>query len=276
MVRKIALAVAVVFLCCSVNAAAQGPGSYGGFPDVPTSAKPGEFVLVPSYTWIESGANSDKTTFIFYKQQMVAPGAVASRVKFMTPGEREVPNSYIVAIPKGARAKAGDIVLTWWQSGSGMKRAIVMSATDAARPVVRYLDIAYDNPAKSRDKKTGIGQMEEQLEADSFVQLKAGDPGSVFRCGTGDNAERWQLIVSAATGEQLMLGFSGKLKRFTKGECSAMPLKPTAKAGQMASVEMFGRFRKVKIERVDEKIGRVFVLGYDKKERAVAFGDVSP
>lgn len=269
---------AVMLLCFAVNAPAQAPKSFGGFPDVPTTAKAGEFVLAPSFNWIEdaAGAKGDKTTFIFYKQQMVAPGAAVSKVKFMVLGEREVPNSYIVAVPKGGKAKAGDIVLTWWQSGSGMKRAIVISAANATRPVVRYLDIAYDNPAKSRDKTTGIGQMEEQLEADSFVQLKAGAPGSIFRCGAGDNAERWQLIATAASGEQLMSGFAGKMKRFTKGECSAMPLKPTAKAGQMASVEMYGRFKQAKIERIDEKIGRVFVLGADKKERAVAFGDVAP
>lgn len=268
----------VASLLIGGNVFAQVPKSFDAFPDVPTTAKSGEIVLAPSYNWIEdaAGAKGNKTTFIFYKQSMVAPGATASKVKYMHPGEREIPNSYIVPISKGGKAKAGDILLTWWQSGSGMKRAIVISAADPTRPVVRYLDIAYDNPAKAKDGKTGIGQMEEQLAADTFVQLKAGDPGSVFRCGTGDSAKRWQLINTAANGEQLMLGFAGAMKKFSKGECSAMPIKPTSKAGQMASVEMYGGFKQVKVERTDPKIGRVFVLGYDKKERAVPFGDVSP
>ena len=183
----------------------------------------------------------------------------------------------LIAIPKGGKAKAGDIVLTWWQSGSGMQRAIVMSAADATRPIVRYLDLGYDNPAKSRDGTTTIGKMDEQLQQDSFVLLKDGAPGTGFRCGAGNNAERWKLVAAAPAGDQLMLG-GAALKRFTKGECSAMPVKPAVKAGQTvgAADTYLKHLNQVKIERVDAKIGRAFFLGFDKKERDASFGDIAP
>jgi hypothetical protein len=273
---KIGFAVALLFF--AVTASAQAPKSYGGFPDVPTTAKAGEFILVPSYNWIEdaAGAKGDKTSFIFYSQTMVTPGPATSKIKYMR-DEREVPNSYIIAIPKGGKAKAGDIVLTWWQSGSGMQRAIVMSAADATRPVVRYLDLGYDNPAKSRDGTTTIGKMDEQLQQDSFVLLKEAAPGSAFRCGAGNNAERWKLVAAAPAGDQLMLGGS-RLKRFTKGECNPMPVKPAVKAGQMVSAgDPYTRhLQQVKIERVDAKIGRAFFLRSDKKEDSASFGDIAP
>lgn len=263
----------------ALNTSAQAPKSFSGFPDVPTSAQAGEDVLVPSYNWIEeaAGAKGEKTSFIFYRQTMVAPGAATSKVKFLGPGEREVPNSYIIAIPKGGKAKPGDIVLTWWQSGSGMQRAIVSSAANPARPVVRYLDLGYDNPAKSRDGKTTIGQMDEELKEGTFVLLKEGAPGSGFRCGAGNDMHRWKLISTAASGEQLMLG-SSRLKRFGKGECSALPLKPAIKAGQTVNVAdtYVTRMSQVKLERVDAKIGRAFFLRNDQKEAAVSFGDIAP
>jgi hypothetical protein len=251
--------------------------SFGGFPDVPTTAKAGEHILVPSYNWLEeaAGPKGDQTRFIFYNQTMVTPGAAASKVKYMRE-ERDVPNSYILAIPKGGKAKPGDIVLTWWQGGSGMMRAIVVSAADAARPVVRYLDLSYDNPAKSPDGKTTIGQMDSQLKEDTFVVLKEGAPGSGYRCGKPKDEVRAILIAGAPSGEQLMKVGSA-LKRFAKGECMPIPLKPAVKAGQMVKVPPYGsNLMQVKVERVDEKIGRVFFLGIDKKEAAAAFGDVVP
>lgn len=251
--------------------------SFGGFPDVPTTAKSGEFVLVPSYNWLEeaAGPKGDQTRFIFYNQTMVTPGAATSKIKFMR-DEKDVPNSYVIAIPKGGKAKPGDIVLTWWQTGSGMQRAIVVSAADAARPVVRYLDLSYDNPAKSRDGTTTIGKMEEQLKEDTFVVLKEGAPGSGYRCGKPKDEVRALLIASAPSGEQLMK-IGSALKRFSKGECTPIPLSPAVKAGQMVKVPPYGsNLKEVKVERVDAKIGRVFYLGLDKKEAAAAFGDVVP
>ena len=274
---------AVIALCLlasvSTPAFAQAPKSFDGFPDVATTAKAGEFVLVPSYNWIEdaAAAKGKDTRFIFYKQNMVAPGETTSKVKFLGPGEKEVPNSYIVAIPKAGKAKVGDIVLTWWQSGSGMQRAIVVSAANPARPVVRYLDLGYNNPAKSRDGKTTIGQMDEELQEDSFVLLKDGAPGTAFRCGAGKDAEKWKLITATPSGEQLMLA-SSKLKKFGKGECTPIPVKPAVKAGQTVTAGdvYVSRMKSVKIERVDAKIGRAFFLDYDKKEDAASFGDIVP
>ena len=77
---------------------------------------------------------------------MAAPDKQNSEIQFISE-RKKVPNAYIVAIPPKQTAKKGDIILTWWQSGSGMNRAIVIDDTDASTPVVRYLDIDFNNPA---------------------------------------------------------------------------------------------------------------------------------
>src|SRR5918993_4490373 len=116
---------------------------FNGFPTVGTTAKADEVVLCPSYNWIQDAVTKgpDKVTFIFYSQKMIAPGEVESEVEFISPGKAKVPNAYIIPIPAAQKASVGDIVLTWWQSGSGMNRAIVVEAGDPSEPTVRYLDI---------------------------------------------------------------------------------------------------------------------------------------
>lgn len=271
-----AIIAAALLVTAAFNAPAHAVGAYGGFPDVAITAKSGEYVLVPSWNWIEAGAGPDahKTSFIFYHQKMIAPAVAASTVQFMRE-QHEVPNSYIVAIAAGGRANAGDIVLTWWQSGSGMQRAIVVRADDPARPVVRYLDIAYDNPAKSPDKSTTIGRMDEALAVDSFVPLMAGAPGSIFRCLDAGKPVRRQLIAQAADGRQLMSAHAGRLAIHAPGECESTPLKPDVQPGAMAWVEFAGTFVQARVTRIEPAIGRVFVELFGK-ERAIAFGDVIP
>ena len=77
---------------------------------------------------------------IWYTQEMVEPGEEMSEIKFMSE-QKKVPNAYIVPIPAGQTAKKGDILLTWWQCGSGLQRAYVTDAADPKAPTVRYLDL---------------------------------------------------------------------------------------------------------------------------------------
>jgi hypothetical protein len=251
---------------------------FSDFPAVETTAKAGEYVLCPSFNWIKDGSEKDikDVTFIWYSQKLLAPDKEMSEVQFI--GEKQkVPNAYIVPIPAGQRAKKGDIVLTWWQSGSGMNRAIVVDDADPTQPVVRYLDIEYDNPAKSRDGKTTIGQMDEKLKPDSFVRLSAPfEPGTAT--AIQDGAELKHGIVIREAGDKVFVKMIvGKVGVFDKSKCQPVPVVPSVKAGDKVKAERYGRFAPATVARVDARIGRVFVKhdgAPDSKESAVAFGDV--
>jgi hypothetical protein len=251
---------------------------FAGFPTAGTTAKADEVVLCPSYNWIQDAATKgpDKVTFIFYSQKMVAPGDVESEVEFISPGKAKVPNAYIIPIPAGQTAKAGDIVLTWWQSGSGMNRAIVVEASNPAEPTVRYLDIAYDNPAKSSDGKTTIGQMDEKLKPNSFVKISdAWEPGTSIAVNDGATKKKAQ-VIRVAGDKVLTLGFAGSLKVYDKSASTPVPVKPAVKAGDKVKAAVYGTFQDVTVTKVDNRIGRVFVKGEtgDTTEKAIAFGDV--
>lgn len=249
---------------------------FAGFPTVGTTAKADEVVLCPSFNWIEDAATKgpDKVTFIFYSQKMIAPGDVESEVEFLSPGKRKVSNAYIIPIPAGQTAKVGDIVLTWWQSGSGMQRAIVVEASDPEEPTVRYLDIDYDNPAKSRDGKTTIGQMDEKLKPNSFVKISnTWEPGTVVAVNDGASKKKAQ-VIRVAGDKVLTMGFAGSMKAYDKSACTPVPVKPGVKAGDKVKAPIYGSFQNVTVTKVDNRNGRVFVKPETGDEKAIAFGDV--
>lgn len=256
----------------------QATFPFKDFPAVETTAKSGEFVLVPSYNWLQeaTAGGADKQTMIWYKQKMSAPDKEMSEIEFSVTNEkRKVPNAYIVAIPAGGTAKKGDIVLTWWQSGSGMNRAIVVDDANPSEPTVRYLDIDYDNPAKSRDGKATIGQMDEQLKPNTFVKITAPmQPGTAVAIQDGAKQIHGQIINVA--GDKVFVRMSaGTIGVFNKANCTAIPIVPSVKAGDKVKIPGYNSFSEATVIKVDEKIGRVFVKNEKyNKEEAVAFGDV--
>jgi hypothetical protein len=244
------------------------------FPAVDTSAKAGEKVLVPSYNWLVDAVQKDpeKVTMIWYTQEMSEPGAEKSKVKFMSE-TKDVPNAYIVPLGKGGTAKKGDILLTWWQSGSGLQRAIVTDDSTPAEPIVRYLDLDYDNPAKSRDGKTTIGQMEEKLKPDSFAVIKSEmEPGTIVACGSDLSHGQ---VIRVEGDKVFMKKFAGKIGVMPKADCKAVPLKPNVKAGDKVKAEWVGKFKDGTVSKVDDGIGRVWVK-FDQggTEKVIAYGDV--
>ena len=246
------------------------------FPRISVTATPGDYVLAPSYNWIKDAAEKGvaSTTFIWYVQKMAAPGKEDSELQFLSE-RHKVPNAYIIAIPPKQTAKKGDIILTWWQTGSGMQRAVVVDDADPARPVVRYLDIAYDNPAKSRDGSTTIGKMDERLVADSFVKLKSWDPGTRVAVQSGAN-RKVATIISIAGASVLVLEAGNKLAVYPKNICQAVPLTPRVRAGDRVKAPRYGQnFTDATVAGVDERNGRVFVrFDGDKEDKAIAFGDI--
>lgn len=244
------------------------------FPKAGTTAKAGEKVLVPSFNWLVDAMQKDpkEVTMIWYTQEMVEPGEEMSEVKFMSE-QKKVPNAYIVPIPAGQTAKKGDVLLTWWQSGSGLQRAYVTDAADPKAPTVRYLDLDYDNPAKAKDGKTGIGQMEEQLKPDSFVVIKNElEPGTSVAIGS---EMKHGQVIRAEVDKVLVSLFAGRIDVFPKADVKGIPIKPGVKAGDKVKAVRYGSFKDGTVSKVDENIGRVWVKFENASEdEALAFGDV--
>ncbi|MBN2682568.1 MAG: hypothetical protein JXR58_08670 [Bacteroidales bacterium] len=248
------------------------------FPTVSTSAKAGEFALTPSMAFIERAWKAKEegktSSFIFYSSTVVEPGDVESKIKQIG-AEVNIPNSLVIPIPANQTAKKGDIVLTWWQSGSGMQRAIVVNDSEPTHPVVKYLDIDYDNPAKNKDG-VPIGQMEEKLEANSFMLL-SGEwmPGTAVAYNKG-SFEHWQ-VISVSGDKVLACGWAGVMAVLEKSKCTPIPVKLDVKAGDLIQVPQYGTYKEGKVKKVDASAGRVWVevqFGGEATEIVVSQGDI--
>ncbi len=241
------LTIVLVLVCFAYGEAFE-------FPAAKTDAKADEYVLAPS---LEAGQINKDAVVIYYSRTMVAPGADASSIKSAF-NEFKMPNSLIIRIPKGRKAKKGDVLLTWWQSGSGLTRAYVVDASNPKEPVVQYLD-----DSKKKDEK---------LKADSFVKLaEMLTPGTTVAFKDKE-WNRWghAKVVNMVGNKIITIGFGGKMKIFNKSDCLPVPVIPKVKVGGEAYVLSFSSFSKTKIKKIDKRNGRVIT----EKGDEVAFCDV--
>ena len=113
---------------------------------------------------LKSGQKLDEQTLIFYNTTLREIGDTASIVE----NKAVIPNALIIPLPKQIlKPHKGDILLTWWQGGNGLQRAIVVSDSIASEPIVDYLDMDYTDA----NGKQGLGQVVsgEQLHKGTYA-----------------------------------------------------------------------------------------------------------
>jgi hypothetical protein len=246
------------------------------FPKGNIIAQEGDYVLTPSLTWqIDATKNGPESqTFIFYSAKMSEPGNEYSVIDFIFDDDTEIPNYMIIPIRPDESAKVGDIVLTWWQSGSGMKRAIVTNASDPKAPEVNYIDIDWNNPAKTDD--VGIGQKTEKIEPNTFHVLK-----NKWEAGTSvavkvNNDYKVATIVNVSGDKVLTIGWAGIMKIYDKNDCVALDIIPNVKVGDEIQAPWVGKFVNTKVVKVDKKFGRVWCDDpYSDDPMIVPFGNIA-
>jgi hypothetical protein len=248
------------------------------YPATATTAKEGEYVLVPlQKSMLETYEKGlDQAAMVWYSQKMVKPGAEKSEIEFSNKEKHEVPNAYIIAIPAGGKAKKGDIVLTWWQSGSGMQRAIVVDDSNPAEPVVRYLDMDYVET--SSNGKTPTSQTDEKLKPNSFkVLTNELQAGSMIKVNV-NNRPRPGQVLNVSGDKVFVRLFAGKIAVYPKSEVKPVPLKSKFKVGDKVSAVYIAEYKDAVVKKVDEKIGRVWVNFPDipNSDRVVSFGNITP
>ncbi|MBN2777617.1 MAG: hypothetical protein JXR36_08235 [Bacteroidales bacterium] len=247
------------------------------FPDVGISAKAGDYILTPSLTWQQDATTDgpESTTFIFYSAKMSEPGDDYSVVDFTFDDDTEIPNYMIIPIKSGQTASVGDIVLTWWQSGSGMQRAIVTDASDPLSPEVNYIDISWTNPAKNSDG-VPIGQQTEKIKANSFHILKnKWEPGTSV--AVKKDLDYYVATLVCVSGDKVLtIGWAGAMKVYDKEDCFAIEIKPNLKVGDQVQAPWVGKFVNTEVVKVDTKLGRVWCDDpYSDDPMVVPFGDVT-
>ncbi len=249
------------------------------FPAVSTTAKVGEFVLAPGKKMIEKSwkdkAENRQFAYTFYNAKVIATGEKESELKSIIKSNK-IPNSLIIPIPAGQEAKLGDVILTWWQSGSGMQRAIVVDDTNPKEPKVKYLDLDYNNPAKNKEG-VPIGQMVEQVKPNCFVVIKdKWEPGTSVAGLISGKYKHFQVI--RVEGDKVLVkGWANVMSVLDKSACVAIPVKIDVKQGDIIQVPHISSYSEGKVTKVDNKAGRIWVeieFAGKQKEIVVSMGDV--
>lgn len=227
------------------------------------AARPGEYVLAPSKSSVEKGADS---VYIYYAAKLAEKGPKESKIKTLPGEEVLIPNTFIIPMGNQQTAKAGDIVLTWWQSGSGMQRAVVTGGSPN-EPEVMYLDLDYKADAKA-----------EKLEAGTFFVLPSSTTvGNIVACLESGDHKRYQVVASEGD-KFLVLGWAGKMSAVNKSDCTGLPHDAGAKPGDVIQVPVFAKYQPATVTKVDPKNGRIFAkykFGGADEEKPFSFGEVT-
>lgn len=235
------------------------------YPIVKTTAVAGDYVLAPSRTSVDEAFTKglDNTTVIYYTAKMVTPGDAASVVQDLPGTSGKIPNSLIIPLKKGATAEKGDIILTWWQSGSGLMRAFVTEG--GATPKVRYLD--------------SFATGEETLLADSFIKLTGGlEPGVSVAYKNADSGRFEHAILANVAGDKaIILGFAGSLEVVDKSSLTVIPLSLDIKVGDTVLAPIISSYDTVTVKEIKADIGQItgeYKWVDEVKNEPFMFGDI--
>jgi hypothetical protein len=248
---------------------------FSGFPAMETLAKPNEYILVPGFKMMENFVSGKTSNLIFYHAKMATPGEKNSQVAFTFDGEQTVPNYMIIPIKAGEKAKKGDIVLTWWQSGSGMKRAIVTNDSDPSAPEVHYLDIDWENPAKKDG--ISIGQLKEKIKENTFVKItNEWAAGTTIASRDGVSIKKF-TVVNISNNKVLAIGFAGGMKILNQSDCTPLKVNQSVKVGDKVQAPWVGTFHTGIVKEVKSEYGRA-VIEFDHQPgqlHVIPFGDIT-
>jgi hypothetical protein len=242
------------------------------FPRMSAQGRDGQFALVPSREFLDRAiSDNGEGTFIYYGATIVTAASPESTIQSLAGTTFSMPNSLVIPIRAGQKAKKGDILLGHWESGSGLQRAIVVGGTET-EPVVRYLDMDLDNPS-------GWGEKEDTWKADRFsVISEPWQVGTTAACG--ESNDRKHGIITAVSGNRVLVsGFAGALSAHSRSECVSLTPAPTLTAGDTVWVPAVGSYVQGTVSRIEADIGRVFVSyewGGQQKEGGFAILDVAP
>ena len=221
----------------------------------------GQTVLSP-FTYypssVEKGEPLRNAILIFYDTTVKEVGEEKS-VLNKYGGVEEMPNALIIPLPKSAKAKKGDVVLTWWQSGSGLQRAVVVDDKNPKEPKVCYLDMSWpDNPdsPKLEEKRKG-----ESLKEGTFAVLKDGQWQSGAQLAIKkDNDWLKGTLIHVEGDKVLVLGFASKIEAYNKADVRLIPFKEKIKVGDKVWASWVNSYRPgYVVTAVDNQTGHVFV-----------------
>ncbi|MGE0491315.1 MAG: hypothetical protein AB7S38_19050 [Vulcanimicrobiota bacterium] len=254
----------------SEGAAGEGNLPYD-FPAMEVAAKPGDLVFAPSDKEINDMLKmGKKNPRGFRDRKMVKPGPETSTVE--DEGKSwEVPNSLVISLSKDAKAKKGDIVLSF-PKYDDMTRGMVIDAADPTKPKVHFFKPVYGSNKPEGD------QFNQPVEPGTFRVVHDGVETGVKVLHPDGSEKGLGQVINVSGDKVLVSTFGGDVAVFDKSDVEPLPLHPKLKAGDKVQAPFAKGVRPATITKVDDKIGRVWLTfeNAGTAEGCFSYGEILP
>lgn len=214
------------------------------------------FVLAPSKSCYDTAITKGiKTSLIvFYPRKFISSKEKYSFLEEI--GDTVLlPDDLIIPLKKNQEVKQGDILLTWWQSGTGMQRAIVLSDKNKLKPVVYYLDNQFYFYYDESDPTFWIDTLKENSY--NILQDEWCSGHSIIVEING--VPSYYVIINSNENKVLALSWSGLLEVFDKKNCKPIPLNQNFVKGDSILAPYLGTYTKGIVRSTFKEIGKMKV-----------------
>ncbi len=208
------------------------------------------YVLAPSLANYKNARENglSNTLFVFYPREFL--GYTDTTVLLNEFGDTvEIPNSLIIPMHKGETAQKGDLVLTWWQKGTGMQRGIVLNDEPSTTPIVYYIDNQYTMYSSSNDINFWI----DTLKENSFIVVK----DSIMPGRSLIYNDNLYLVISQDADKIVASSWSGTLKVIDKDSCMFVPFGTDVEVGDSIYAPYIGIYFNGKVIQKWADIGKI-------------------
>ena len=217
----------------------------------------GDYVLSPSKTnfdsLLEKGFSSENI-FVYYPRKYVNKTTDYFFLKEFNDTVK-IPNSLVIPLPNNQKVSKGDIVLTWWQKGTGMQRALVLSDEPTFTPTVYYLDNQYYFYYSNDDPLFWV----DTLKANSFLKIEDKVmPGRTFSV-KGEYLTSFYTIINFFGPKILGLSWAGDLQILNSNQCKLVPWDINFEIGDSVFVPYFGTYVEGVVKNTYKDIGQLNV-----------------
>ncbi len=166
-----------------------------------------------------------------------------------------IPSSLVIPLPDSQLVSKNDYVLTWWQKGTGMQRAIVLSNEPTATPLVYYVDNQYYFYYDENDPNLWI----DTLEKGSFLKIEDKLMPGRSCCVSSEYLSTFYTIINVLGTKILALSWSGDLKIFNENQVELVPMDTKFSANDSVFVPYLGTYTYGKVKSTFKDIGKMKV-----------------
>ncbi len=195
----------------------------------------GAYVLAPSQIFLTHTADDSMKVLVLYPRRLKSFQQNICEVSYYD-SSYTVPTKYVIPFPLHEKAKKGDFVLTWWQSGIGMQRAYVVNDSNPYEPVVRYLDLDMYSNGQAPESR-------EQLKPGSFrVINKPLQPGTAIAVHKRGAVYEYNIVINVVGDTVIAVNWSKILHVFPKSKVIPNPPDNSFKVGDVVWVPVYGLY----------------------------------